>query len=149
MSIYQAKASTGEEIAIGIFALKTLTGDHNQCQSCKRYFNSTSAFDKHRIGEFGVDRRCMTDSEMTSRQMCIDARGWWIGEKLSDENRAKLTTRWATRKLVNKRLSEELDPDGHPAPEVGSQSVIRGCKQHPLADSNPANYSAFNLGATP
>ena len=29
-----------------------LTGDRNQCQACKEYFNSTHAFDKHRTGDF-------------------------------------------------------------------------------------------------
>ena len=29
----------------------------NQCQACKQYFNSNAAFELHRIGEHGVDRR--------------------------------------------------------------------------------------------
>jgi hypothetical protein len=39
----------------------------NQCMSCKEYFNSNSAFEKHRHGQYGVDRRCMTPDEMTGK----------------------------------------------------------------------------------
>jgi hypothetical protein len=55
-----------------------LTGDHNQCQGCKAYFNSSFAFDKHRTGEHGVDRRCMTEQEMTDRGMAKNAAGYWV-----------------------------------------------------------------------
>jgi len=43
---------------------RTLGEDHNQCPSCGLYFNSDAAFDKHRTGKHGVDRRCMTIPEM-------------------------------------------------------------------------------------
>ena len=39
-----------------------------QCSGCGSYFSSTSEFDAHRIGQFGVrgagGRRCMTGTEM-------------------------------------------------------------------------------------
>ena len=63
---------------------RTLTGDHNQCPTCGQYFNSTFAFDKHRIGAFGVDRRCMTVAEMEKAGMCLNATNWWISERMPD-----------------------------------------------------------------
>ena len=58
-----------------------LSGDHNQCQGCKKYFNSTFAFDKHRTGQHGVDRRCMTTEEMNDIGMLISKSGFWITEQ--------------------------------------------------------------------
>lgn len=55
-----------------------LTGNRNQCQSCKQYFNSNKAFDKHRRGEFGVNRRCLTPDEMKAKGMLINHAGFWI-----------------------------------------------------------------------
>jgi hypothetical protein len=58
-----------------------LTGSRNQCQACKQYFNSNSAFDKHRTGEHGVSRRCRTPEEMTALGMLINHAGFWITEQ--------------------------------------------------------------------
>lgn len=58
-----------------------LTGNRNQCQGCKQYFNSVTAFDKHRVGEHGVDRRCRTPEEMTALGMLINHAGFWIRKK--------------------------------------------------------------------
>src|SRR5262245_60812392 len=61
---------------------RKLKGDHNQCPACGEYFNSTHAFDKHRIGAYGKDRRCMTIEEMTAAGMGkrFDRAGldWWV-----------------------------------------------------------------------
>ena len=65
-------------------AIMRLTGNRNQCQGCKQYFNSTTAFDKHRTGEHGVDRRCMTPEEMTAIGMLVNHAGFWITEKRND-----------------------------------------------------------------
>jgi hypothetical protein len=62
--------------------MKTLRGDRNQCQGCKQYFNSTGAFEKHRYGKFGVDRRCLTEEEMLAKGMSLNAAGFWIGSKM-------------------------------------------------------------------
>jgi hypothetical protein len=59
-----------------------LYGDKNQCQSCKEYFNSGFAFDKHRTGEFGVDRRCRSPLEMSSVGMVKNARMYWISKPM-------------------------------------------------------------------
>ena len=55
-----------------------LSGDRNQCQGCNLFFNSTFAFDKHRTGEHGIDRRCMTVDEMEGRGMGKNTSGFWI-----------------------------------------------------------------------
>lgn len=55
-----------------------LTGQHNECPTCLELFNSNAAFDKHRTGTYGVDRRCLTVEEMTERGMCKNAGGWWV-----------------------------------------------------------------------
>lgn len=58
-----------------------LTGNRNQCQSCKEYFNSNTAFDKHRTGEHCTGRRCRTPEEMTALGMLVSSSGYWITEK--------------------------------------------------------------------
>ena len=62
-----------------------LTARRNQCQGCNEYFNSTTAFEKHRIGKFGLDRRCMTPAEMTALGMLVNSAGFWITEKLNGQ----------------------------------------------------------------
>lgn len=56
----------------------TLTGQRNQCPTCGELFKSNAAFDKHRTGRFGIDRRCRTVSEMESKGMSRNAKGYWI-----------------------------------------------------------------------
>ena len=58
-----------------------LKGDRNQCQTCKEYFNSVWAFDKHRTGIHGVDRRCRTTEEMLEKGMVLMHHGFWGGKK--------------------------------------------------------------------
>ena len=86
---------------------------------------------------------------MTRRRMGIDASGWWVGEKLSDEKRAELKGRWAEREFANERLLAKPDPYGHPTPEIASQDDTRGCKGRFPLDLNPASQSTVDLGATP
>lgn len=57
-----------------------LTGDHCQCCACKAYFNSSRAFDKHRIGDVGM-RRCRTPDVMEALGMSQNAKGYWITSK--------------------------------------------------------------------
>ena len=64
--------------------MKILRGDRNQCQGCKEYFNSTGAFDKHRTGKHGVDRRCRTPEEMLEKGFSLNAAGYWIASKMPD-----------------------------------------------------------------
>ena len=61
-----------------------LTGDRNQCQGCKEFFNSTAAFDKHRTGQHGVDRRCLTDAEMEAKGMAKNSAEFWVGSPMAN-----------------------------------------------------------------
>ena len=61
-----------------------IRGDRNECPTCGELFNSTHAFDKHRVGpygEFGRHRRCLTNDEMAVRGMTRNAAGFWITQK--------------------------------------------------------------------
>lgn len=60
-----------------------LTGDRNQCQGCKQFFNSMFAFDKHRAGEHGRNRCCLPVDEMQKKGMCKNAAGFWISAAMT------------------------------------------------------------------
>jgi hypothetical protein len=58
-----------------------LTGSRCRCPTCGEYFNSTSVFDRHRVGAWtarGTHRRCLSVAEMTGRGWSITAKGFWI-----------------------------------------------------------------------
>lgn len=55
-----------------------VTHSRCKCTGCYEYFNSTAAFDKHRTGTHGLDRRCMSSEEMREKGMDINADGYWI-----------------------------------------------------------------------
>lgn len=64
-----------------------LRGDRNQCSACAECFNSTHAFDKHRTGRFGVDRRCRTAEEMLANGMVLGSDGFWRGSAMPEHVR--------------------------------------------------------------
>jgi hypothetical protein len=70
-------------------ARRRLRGDRNRCSTCGEYFNSTTAFDKHRAGEPPnrrsplETRRCLIPAEMRALGMVLNAAGWWV-TKLRD-----------------------------------------------------------------
>lgn len=71
----------GERQVIGnaqSIAPRVLRGDRCQCGACGFYFNSTKAFDRHRRGTPGKDRRCRTVEEMTKAGMAQNAKGFWV-----------------------------------------------------------------------
>ncbi len=58
-----------------------LRGDHCRCSpatGCGEYFNSTYAFDRHRTGKAGIDRRCRSVGEMLAAGMVVSSTGWWL-----------------------------------------------------------------------
>lgn len=55
-----------------------VTHSRCRCHSCGKFFNSTGAFDKHRIGAHGPDRRCMTEDEMIAKGMDKNSAGYWV-----------------------------------------------------------------------
>ncbi len=62
---------------------RKLNGDHCQCAGCGQYFNSTAAFDKHRVGPYHK-RRCLLPNEMEAIGMAASKTNWWITSKRSD-----------------------------------------------------------------
>jgi hypothetical protein len=55
-----------------------LTGNRCECTACGEYFSSERSFDRHRIGQFGIDRRCMTADAMTADGWARNDRGFWL-----------------------------------------------------------------------
>ena len=57
---------------------KSWTGKRMEhCKVCHETFSSTIAGDKHRTGQHGIDRRCLTASEMDEKGLRRNARGVW------------------------------------------------------------------------
>jgi hypothetical protein len=63
---------------------KGLRGDRNQCPSCGLLFNSTDAFQRHRTGSIGIDRRCRTEPEMLKKGMFLGDDGFWRGRRMRE-----------------------------------------------------------------
>ena len=60
----------------------TLGGDRNCCPGCGELFNSTFAFDMHRVGPHaGNGRRCLDVDQMRAAGMDKNRSGFWISEK--------------------------------------------------------------------
>ena len=74
--------------------MKTLTGERNQCAGCGEYFKSNYAFDKHRTGKHGVDRRCRTKEEMLAKGMGVNHFGYWVS-RINTDLRSKLNEQHA------------------------------------------------------
>ena len=60
-----------------------MRGERNQCSECGELFNSSSAFEKHRTGDFGKPgvrskRRCFTIEEMKAKGFLKNEPGFWI-----------------------------------------------------------------------
>lgn len=64
------------------FPTLKLRGDRNQCPTCREYFNSTHAFERHRTGSFTErTRRCLSLKEMKLKGMSKNEAGYWISSK--------------------------------------------------------------------
>jgi hypothetical protein len=46
-------------------------GKRTNAGACDQYFASNGAFSAHRVGIFGVDRRCLTVAEMWERVRAV------------------------------------------------------------------------------
>lgn len=77
---------------------KRLTTSRGHCSACHQFFNSDSAFDRHRTGLFEGEsnkfgqtqitgpRRCMTTDEMLARGMVLNESGFWMTKnRVSDQ----------------------------------------------------------------
>ena len=56
---------------------RRLRGNQNQCPSCGDLFGGFTAFDMHRVGEHGLDRRCRTPDEREAVGLRLDDQGFW------------------------------------------------------------------------
>lgn len=65
-----------------------LAGSRCECSACHLRFNSTSAFDLHRIGAPALDRRCREPAEMLALGMRANNKGFWV-ERSRGEARQK------------------------------------------------------------
>ena len=68
--------------------LPRLSGNRCECGACHQRFNSTSVFDLHRTGAYGIDRYCRQPSEMLAFGMSVNDLGFWI-ERRRGEARQK------------------------------------------------------------
>jgi len=59
-----------------------LTGSRCQCCACGNYFGNVDVFDRHRVGEYGTDRRCLSVEEMTVMGWERNERGFWLKHRL-------------------------------------------------------------------
>jgi len=84
---------------------RKLSGQRCQCATCGEYFNSTYAFDLHRAGDYGVNRRCLTVEGMQSRGMALNATGWWVSQ-LSDYRPDAVSSRGETRISASEEISD-------------------------------------------
>lgn len=66
-----------------------LGSSRNQCGGCGEYFNSNRAFVKHRVGEFGVNRRCLNAEEMLAKKMEKNDAGFWTTGLMTEEQKEK------------------------------------------------------------
>ena len=64
-----------------------LGSSRNQCGGCNEYFNSQKAFEKHRTGKYGVDRRCRTSEEMLEKNMAKNDAGFWVSALMDQDIR--------------------------------------------------------------
>jgi hypothetical protein len=67
----------------------SIRGDRCQCASCNESFNSTYAFDHHREGQYGLDRRCLVSAEMIAKGMAKSAASFWVARKMPLERGGK------------------------------------------------------------
>ena len=70
---------------------RVLRGDHCRCSGCGAFFNSTRAFQKHRVGDWSA-RRCLTASDMLAAGMARSATGWWLSSVWSASKEPILQT---------------------------------------------------------
>lgn len=62
----------------GATIVPKLTGNRCQCTACGEYFSSVRGFDRHRVGEYGNDRRCIPVAELLASGWIRNARGFLL-----------------------------------------------------------------------
>lgn len=99
---------------------KRLRGDRNQCPTCSEYFNSTKAFDRHRTGRFGVDRRCRTVAEMVAVGMVKNPDGFWVTEPWPEASGIGVPADIFRREGVSSQPARKRAVRAYPGSEVAS-----------------------------
>ncbi len=88
--------------------------DRCQCRACREFFNSTYAFDRHRVGQYGIDRRCPTIAEILSKGMAKNASGFWVAQPMPLERGGK------------RKVAAFAPPPCGRTPLEGSRRVLHG-----------------------
>jgi len=86
-----------------------LTGRRCQCCGCGEHFNGERGFDRHRVGAFGVNRRCLTVPEMLALGWFCNPAGFWAMSRLDSAGRARI--RPAQASPARMPLRDALAPD--------------------------------------
>jgi hypothetical protein len=81
----------------------SLSGDRNRCPTCHEYFNSSKAFDQHRVGKFNGRRRCLTVGEMETKNFRKTGDGFWLSPvSVKDVERLALLRLASSKNLLIK-----------------------------------------------
>jgi hypothetical protein len=102
-----------------------LTGDRNQCAACLQYFNSITAFDKHRTGEFSEGRRCLTTDEMLAQHFGKTSDGFWLSPILPKDRERLATLRAGQKRQGEARTSQHF-------PAKASNALVMPDEEHCL-----------------
>lgn len=110
--------------------LRSLRGDHCFCRTCGEYFNSTAAFDKHRVGGYSngppdYGRRCRTPDEMRAAGMTQNATGWWLR---GARQPARLTNRVIPGDAIGREPYVRARPAAPACPRTGIPARFCTCR---------------------
>lgn len=100
-----------------------LTVSRCQCTACGEYFNSTSTFDRHRLGDYAKpgqlkgNRRCLFVSDLLAKGWGRNAAGFWI-ERAREASTARGGGRNATLPATG------VPPVVHQAPHGGGAADV-------------------------
>lgn len=67
-----------------------LIGRRCQCCGCAEHFNGERGFDRHRIGAYGVKRRCLSAVKTTALGWHRSAVGFWTVHPLGSARGARV-----------------------------------------------------------
>ncbi len=76
----------------------------NQCGGCGQYFNSNAAFERHRTGDYGINRRCLNDDEMLAKKMEKNAAQFWTTGLMNQAEKDRVYAIRKQAKTVQERV---------------------------------------------
>jgi len=94
-----------------------LTGRRCQCCGCGEYFNGERGFDRHRVGVYGVNRRCLNVPEMLALGWFCNSAGFWAMTRLDGAGSARIRPAQASpapMPLLDARAPDSRKPAGAP-----------------------------------